>query len=58
MGFVKDMIPAVGQIGASVINAVSANHQMQKQFEQQKALYEQQFKDQQQMIREQNEYNS
>ena len=58
MGFVKDMIPAIGQIGASVINAVSANNQMQKQFEQQRALYEQQFKDQQQMIREQNEYNS
>ena len=58
MGFVKDMIPAVGQIGASVINAVSANNQLQKQFEQQKALYMQQFKDQQQMIREQNEYNS
>lgn len=58
MGFINDFLPSFGQIGASVINAVSANNQMQKQFEQQKALYEQQFKDRQQMIREQNEYNS
>lgn len=58
MGFIKDLLPSFGQIGASVINAVSANNQMQNQFEQQKALYEQQFKDQQQMIREQNAYNS
>lgn len=58
MGFIEDLFPSFGQIGASVINAVSANNQMQKQFEQQKALYEQQFKDQQQMIRDQNAYNS
>lgn len=58
MGFIQDLGAPLGQIGASVINAVSANNQMQKQFEHQKALYEQQFRDQQQMIREQNEYNS
>lgn len=61
MGFVGDIgnvISGVGQFGSSIINAASANKQMQKQFENQKALYAQQFKDQQQMIKEQNEYNS
>lgn len=52
------LIAPIGQIGSSVISAISANRQMQKQFEFQKQLYEQQFRDQQHMIREQNEYNS
>lgn len=58
IGDIGNVISGVGQLGSSILNAASANKQMQKQFENQKALYEQQFKDQQQMIREQNEYNS
>lgn len=52
------LLAPIGQIGSSVVSAISANRQMQKQFEFQKQLYEQQFRDQQQMIREQNDYNS
>lgn len=58
IGDIGNVISGVGQFGSSIINAASANKQMQKQFENQKALYAQQFQDQQQMIKEQNEYNS
>lgn len=58
MGLIGDVLGTVGQFGSSIINAASANKQMEKQFENQKALYAQQFQDQQNMIREQNEYNS
>lgn len=52
------IIGSVGNLGASIVGAVSANKMQKRQFEQQRQLYEQQFKDQRQMIAEQNAYNS
>ena len=52
------IIGSAGNLGASIVGAVSANKMQKRQFEQQKQLYEQQFKDQRQMIAEQNAYNS
>lgn len=52
------MIGSAGNLGASIVGAFSANNMQKRQFEQQKQLYEQQFKDQRQMIAEQNAYNS
>lgn len=52
------LIGSAGNLGASIVGAVSANKMQKRQFEQQKQLYEQQFKDQKQMIVEQNAYNS
>lgn len=52
------LIGSAGNLGASIVGAVSANKMQKRQFEQQRQLYEQQFKDQRQMIAEQNAYNS
>lgn len=52
------LIGSAGNLGASIVGAVSANKMQKRQFEQQKQLYEQQFRDQRQMIAEQNAYNS
>ena len=52
------IIGSAGNLGASIVGAVSANKMQKRQFEQQKQLYEQQFKDQRQLIAEQNAYNS
>ena len=52
------LIGSAGNLGASIVGAFSANKMQKRQFEQQKQLYEQQFKDQRQMIAEQNAYNS
>lgn len=52
------IIGSAGNLGASIVGAFSANKMQKRQFEQQKQLYEQQFKDQRQMIAEQNAYNS
>lgn len=52
------IIGSAGNLGASIVGAVSANKMQKRQFEQQKQLYEQQFKDQRQVIAEQNAYNS
>lgn len=52
------LIGSAVSLGSSIINAKSANEQLEKQFQQQKELYAQQFADQKQMIAEQNEYNS
>lgn len=54
----QSLIGGAGQIGSSIINAVSANKMQQKQFEQQQSLYDKQFQQQRQMIAEQNAYNS
>ena len=54
----QSLIGGAGQIGSSIINAVSANKMQQKQFQQQQALYDKQFQQQRQMIAEQNAYNS
>ncbi len=52
------IIGSAGNLGASIVGAFSANKMQKRQFERQKQLYEQQFKDQRQMIAEQNAYNS
>ena len=59
MGITGDAIlGAATSIGGSIINSISANKMQQRQFEQQKQLYQQQFADQQAMIQQMNEYNS
>ncbi len=52
------IIGGASSLGASIVGAISANKQIEKQYETQKALYQQQFEQQRQLIQEQNEYNS